>query len=272
MLSGMSLDSGEDYNSLGLGGTNPELITDLLCTKWDIESVSMATSCNNEVTSYMSFLNPFPCGWILFFKYWQELSRDEITKKTKYITGSEDRTAISLHGQLFDVFQLRDAYFKFWENIDTCISDWTATVKQGVAPSIMDSPLFAGLAFTFTWVHSLYGAYPLCIEKDSNGDPSSLLGSIESSVNAEVGDRLHGDDCTSSQYTTCKNFCAQNGYAVEVLNCWFKCVKDCKPIPNKAVQEKYGFDPADDDYFNAADMEAYYDAYEEGYTYYAASS
>jgi hypothetical protein len=267
-ISSASLDSGEDYKSLGLKGTNPDLVKEWVCSKTKAIPVSLATTCDQELTSYQTLLNPFPCGFILAKTYLSQFTVAELASGTiderdtqgditeciqdsncafggKLLTGDVEDTTIFVSGVQYDYLTFIDKFFKVLEDFDTCLSDWVVSIYTHFGVAVGAMPDLMGMIFTFSWIHSTYPMYPLCIEIDSSGDIENYIpASIETAVVAEVEGKSAKSTCSATVELECYDFCSFSGYKYE-LDCYDSCLTNCKPVAVKEVNEKYSISTSD---------------------------
>jgi hypothetical protein len=258
-----------DYKLLGLKGTNPDLVKDWVCTKSGSTPLTFASKCDQGITSYMSLLNPFPCSWVQARTYIDTFTKFELADGSldmldaknsaadcmggdweekgclvgyKWLTGSPDDSTIEYNGIQYDFLDFAQKFFNAFEDFDTCVSDWLSTMYTHIAPGTADYPDSMGLIFTFTWVHSAYPMYPLCIEIDTSGEIESYIpAAMKTAIVAEIEAEAPKPPSCSGTNTeaTCYNFCALDGYKFSD-KCYEDCLfNGCKPIPVKEINDKY---------------------------------
>jgi hypothetical protein len=268
-ISSRELSTGEtDYKLLGLKGTNPDLLKSWVCTKSSSMPITMATVCEQELTSYFTLMNPFPCGWILAKTYLDGFTAKSMGEGTvdhadtagdivsclqeddkdgkgcmvgfKWLTGSGKDSTIMYNNVQYDAFNFISKFFALMEDFDTCVSDWTSTMFTHYSADVVNDPKLMGLMFTFTWLHSTYGMYPLCVEVDSSGKVESYIPtSVETAIIAEVEEYAEEPVCDSTAKTACYDFCGLSGYKF-TDSCYDDCLEnDCKPVPVKSINEEY---------------------------------
>jgi hypothetical protein len=235
-ISSASLASGKDMREMGLGGANPFMIKDYLCDKWGAEPKSMYTDCYDLIAPYMSMLNPWPCGQILFQRVWaEEWEISELQKfgangviDVQWSTRNENclgnihvgaGTGCNTHSieqiGAIDVAELQSGIFRKFEDYQLCVLGYEATLSTYIQNAIIDMPDLGAFVFTFSWVHSVYGYYPLCTSMDSSGDIIEM--NIDSADTAGVNKM---DGCSGAAVTTCANSCS-----TDYSNPW--CMEDC---------------------------------------------
>jgi hypothetical protein len=276
-ISAKSLDSGEDYKMLGLKGTNPEKIKEWVCSKTKATPISYATTCDQELTSYMTLLNPFPCGMVLAKTYSLSFTASQLASGTvdqadtegdfkeciedsggvrrklagciagyKWLTGKATDSTIWYDGVEYDVLTYYDKYFKLIDDYDTCVSDWVTSIYAHLGAGIAENPDSYGLMFTFTWIHSTYSMYPLCIEIDTSGKVESFIpDALETAVEADMADKVTDFGCSASEEQACYNFCKMDGYMYS-SECYTDCLNnDCCPISVKEINDAYSVSSTD---------------------------
>jgi hypothetical protein len=67
----------------------------------------------------------------------------------------------------YDLEVLEHTLFTQWEEYNFCVQDWLATLDAAYSNAVVDLPLSMGIMFTFTYLHSAYGTYPLCVSRNS---------------------------------------------------------------------------------------------------------
>jgi hypothetical protein len=216
-ISAASLDTDYTFGDIGLDGTNPFMIKDYLCDKWAVEPKAVVTECLDMITSYMSFGNPWPCGQIITMRVWQEEMSDSELASIGTIDvqwGRSDNTITSANmvDLEFGIFQ------KFEEYVD-CVSAYEAALIAYVQSSIIDLPELAGALFSFTWIHSTYGYYPLCTTSD--GADGILSINVDSSDLAKI----EKNGCDTAQKNACAASCGGNKATDEW--CMWDCMYSC---------------------------------------------
>merc|ERR1719181_805644 len=108
-------------------------------------------------------------------------------------------------GTLFNVNieSLQMSLFVQFESFGDCMTGWYATSKAYYGAGFLDAPSMAGMLFTFTWTHSTYGNYPLCISM-SGGDMNLMGGDVSGlsmSLNSKGGLTQSAIDNCYSQYS-----------------------------------------------------------------------
>jgi hypothetical protein len=281
-LSSKSLKSGvTDYTKLGLKGTNPEMIEDWVCSKAAAVPLAYATKCEDQLTSYMTMMNPFPCGYITLKKYTASFTKGQILDGTvdHIDTVGDIRDSIGGVGETpgpmigakwfggptvmvndieYDVYMYLENYFKILEDFDTCVSDWVSTLYVHSPSATASSGELGLLLFTFTWVHSSYAMFPLCVTEDASGEvvdfiPPAMVSTIEAEFD-EV-EIKKSTSCTASLEDDCEEFCYQiDGYDFDP-DCWFRCIEnpDCKPVAIDEINTKYGVATSDLETYGGSD-------------------
>jgi hypothetical protein len=215
-ISSGTLKSGKVSSDYGFGGSDPFMIKDYLCDKWGVEPKSMHTDCYDFISSYNSILNPWPCGNIVAMRVWSEEVEDSQVSKIgdagTIDLGTDDGThlAIDFLDLSYNIFQ------KFQEYVD-CVEAYEATLSSFIQMSIIDAPKFMGLMFTFTWVHSTYGMYPLCTGKDGSGGVTSV--NVDSTDTAG----MITNECSTSEIATCKTSCDTDSSGDCMWDCMYSC-------------------------------------------------
>jgi hypothetical protein len=222
-ISAISLTSTGEDSDYGLDGTDPNNIVDYLCDKWGVEPKAMYTSCYDEITSYMSVMNPWPCGEITFHR----MSKEEFTT-AELQTISQDGVQELYHNDemvgALDLVQLSETMFLAFEDYVDCVETWESTFATYVGFFIADVPVAAPIApllFTFAWVHSTYPNYPLCTEVKSDG-------TIEATnVDAEDIDSVMTNECSASELNACSADCSSSKSKKEDEWCFWDCSEAC---------------------------------------------
>jgi hypothetical protein len=212
----------DDISDYNMGGTNPLEIKDYLCDKWDILPKAMSTSCYDKISSYMSLLNPWPCGQIIFHRMWEEEWETSQLMKLgdggiiEMYWGDEGKVAV------LDVVDLKTGLFQKFEEYVDCVAGYESTLSAYIQSAIIDMPLASGISFAvfgFTWVHSAYGNYPLCTD---------ISGSTIASTNVDSADiaKVSTTKCTSSEIATCEADC-NDAADYSNYDCFDDCVASC---------------------------------------------
>jgi hypothetical protein len=223
-ISAIELTSTGEISDYGLSDTDPNLIVDYLCDKFDVEPKAMYTSCYDEITSYMGLLNPWPCGEITFHRLWKEE-----TTTAELQTISQDGVQEiywAEHGMVaaLDLVALTETMFLAFEDYINCVETWEATFSTYVGFSIADMPIMgpiAPLIFTFTWVHSSYANYPLCTEVESDGTIK------EFNIDAADVASVLTNECTASELNACSADCSSSTSKKEDEMCFYDCSQAC---------------------------------------------
>jgi hypothetical protein len=252
-------------DDIGMDGSNPTAVVDYLCTKFQISSATWPQKCSGHYTSYMSMLNPFPCGQILFMEKWKEFSDGNILgiDTSDFLEGNAysinelstatfggDKGYFCLHNPdgspyCMNFYDIANTLFKEFETFSTSAADWFATVDAYVLPSVVDMWFQFGMLFSFSYVHSTYPNYPLCVGSWADADPSDPdLGSIpaplsDSSTMKPVkfgwksidftaykakDDAV--DACGDAQINLMEQFCSR-GYYFESPSCEYCMMDNC---------------------------------------------
>jgi hypothetical protein len=272
-LSSKDLKSGADIKDLGLKGTNPDLVKDWICTKTKAVPLTYATKCEDELTSYFTLLNPFPCGYVLLKTYLNTFTSTQLIDGTvdqidtegdlrdcagglyteagcigglKWLAG-EDAT-VMYNGMDYDILAFYGEFFKLIDDFETCTSNWVTSIYAHMGAAVGDNPNFGAMVFTFAWIHSAYAMYPLCIDTSSGSIENYIPAGMESSVVSDLSDKAGkiSSACTSTKIEACKDFAVFNGYKME-KDPYLDCVQsaDCMPIPVKAINTKYSIATSD---------------------------
>jgi hypothetical protein len=152
------------YEAYRLRGTNPFLITDYVCTgsAGNVQAMSIYSSCDQEITSYLTVLNPFPCATIPLIKVYQAL-----------VAGGLE---LGIHTMGFDKYvatldfdDLAFTLFNVFEDYSSCVDSWATSLTFHFVKAMLEFPEMLGIAWSFTWLHSVYGMYPLCAVANDDG-------------------------------------------------------------------------------------------------------
>jgi hypothetical protein len=278
-----------DIMDMGMGGSNPLAVTDYLCTKYDVSSATWPSKCKAGYSSYMTMLNPFPCGQILFMEKWDEFIDGTVlgfdTKKfldgevysvndiTTSVFGGDNGEfcLVNFDGAPFcmNFYDLAYTIFKEAETFSVCVADWMATVDAYVLSSVVDMWYGFGMMFTFSYVHSTYPYYPLCVGSFSDATSSlpdvgttgvSLIsgqmpvkfgwGALDFTSYAAKDAKANACDSTSVQ-DTIDDFCSRAGYA-ETGACYMCMESNCDSIalgsfPTECCNAEFEAEIGDDD-------------------------
>lgn len=299
-ISSKSLDSGEDVKKLGLKGTNPEKIKEWVCSKTKATPISYATTCEQEMTSYMTILNPFPCGFVLAKSYVTSFTASQLAEGTldhedteqdlidcmgtasaseagclvgyKYITGSADKDTVQFGDMEYDMQAFYKKFFVAIDDFDTCLSDWTTTVYAHMGAAVAADPASMGMTFTFSWVHSAYPMYPLCVDVSTTGEIVNVIpASMKTEIENEMDKYEEDLSCTYTQKTACKDFCKElPGYSWW-SDCYTECLaNDCCPVVVELLNQWYSVSTSDLTTYGSAGSCTYtdnvvYDVYDAGW-------
>jgi hypothetical protein len=214
-----ALKTGKDTSDLGLEGSNPYMIKDYLCDKWDVEAKVLYTSCYDDINSYMNLFTPWPCAEIIMNRLWDEEWENSQLPKI----GDNGVVTINYEDGVFAKVDFKDTYFKKFEEYIDCVEHWDATFKTYITQGIMDLPEAGAMhmfLIGFTWIHSTYGSYPLCTVKDSNGEVTNF--NIDSSDTSGMVFNL----CTKSELTACEASCNTDAKDFEIY-CMDECEMTC---------------------------------------------
>jgi hypothetical protein len=201
-ISSASLNAGE--SDFGLYDSKL-MIKDYLCDKWGVTAKAFYTSCYDEITSYMSLMNPWPCGEIIFHRIWKEEWDTSALQKigdngvVEAYWGTEMVAAL-------DFVALTDSMFVKFEEYTDCVAAYETTLSAYVQAMIVDLPVLAGISymvFGFLWVHSTYGNYPLCTDLDTSTGEI-----VETNVDAADKAKVDKNDCSSTYISYCETSCS----------------------------------------------------------------
>jgi hypothetical protein len=119
-------------------------------------------------------------------------------------------------------YDLSYTLFKESETFSTCVADWMATIDAYILSAVVDMWYSFGMLFSFSYVHSAYPYYPLCVGSfDSNGDAISLISGDTPEKFGWAGldytayaakDAVTSACDTSSVSTLIDGFCSRPGY------------------------------------------------------------
>jgi hypothetical protein len=84
-------------------------------------------------------------------------------------------------------YSLANSLFKEHETFSTCVADWFATVDAYIISSVVDIWYSFGMLFTFSYVHSTYPYYPLCV---GSIDSSGVTGSYDSAISGDTPEKF----------------------------------------------------------------------------------
>jgi hypothetical protein len=160
-----------------------------LCDSFSVKAQSMSFPCWAQFTSYMSLLNPLPCGQAIVQNFIESFDNEDLEPYDATINSAYINAA-----------NLQYSMFREFENFDYCVESWIGSVQAYLASGAVAEPKYMGLFFTFTWLHSTYGFYPLCV-LNADGTMKSIV--------EDMGDAFSGSaisfDC--DQEPTCLAFC-----------------------------------------------------------------
>jgi hypothetical protein len=268
-----------DIMDMGMGGSNPLAVTDYLCTKNDISTATWPSTCKGGYSSYMTMLNPFPCGQILFMEKWGEFIDGSILgfDTKKFLDGEaysvNDLTTATFGGDngefclwnfdgapfCMNFYDLAYSLFKESETFSTCVADWMATVDAYILSSVVDMWYQFGMLFTFSAVHSSYPYYPLCVGSFVGGSPSALVSgntpekfgwaSLDFTAYA-AKDAVAASCGSSSVEAIMDGFCSRRGYK-ETGACYLCMEAHCDTLattfPTDCCNAEFEEDIGDDD-------------------------
>jgi hypothetical protein len=218
VISSASIDSSADdvdYWSYRLRGTNPFLVTDYLCAEDSVQAAAMPTTCESGISSYATMANPWPCGQIPVMKYWQN-------------HGNLLTPTFSFKNMVWEFEDLKHTLMVVYEDYTDCVGDWYETFSTYWDRALIEMPYSLGMMFTFTYVHSTYGLYPLCITLDpETGTPVSQGNT--------GGETIDQPTCTMAQIDACYDFCEAE--AAGDTSCVQCCVwsEECAPCLEEAM-------------------------------------
>jgi hypothetical protein len=219
----ISSGTASSKDKYGLGGSDPLTIKDYLCDKWDVLPKAHYTSCYDKISSYMSLLNPWPCGQIIFHRMWKEEWETSQSLKVgdngviEFYWGEDGKVAV------LDVVDLQTGLFQKFEEYTDCVAGYEATLGAYIQSAIIDLPEVSALAFAvfgFTWVHSAYGNYPLCTESSGG---KILSTNVDSSDEAKV--EIMSDGCGST-ISQCEADCNDEA-DYSNYECFDECTYSC---------------------------------------------
>jgi hypothetical protein len=171
-------------------GADVDGIVSYLCDAHGMETNMLPLSCYDYVSSYFSILNPWPCGQIAYTAFMQLLQDSTYA----WLTGhSEDSAEVAG----FETY--KQNIFTAYEGMFSCSFAWWMTVDAYWGQAYLDHMEGNGILFTFTWVHSTYPNYPLCLSVDSSGELESFGDYDDSDF------ELQTEGVDSSEMSTCYN-------------------------------------------------------------------
>jgi hypothetical protein len=174
----ISVDESDAFD-YGTGGEsnliNAYSIKEYMCYRHGATPMTIMTKCIDKITSYQTFLHPYPCAMLITQKL--ELPYEEFMAK----------------GMDPDKLQIDLGYFLVaYEDFTTCSVSWFGTVLSSMPSAVYsgdaDEVAIMALAFTFAWTHSAYALYPLCVSVDSStGAVSTANSATDISLNLMSG-------------------------------------------------------------------------------------
>jgi hypothetical protein len=181
---------------------HPNEITNYLCSGFNVQPWAMPTVCTDYLSSYMTLFNPLPCGQIGFQIMFSELPDMLLGKDSDFLENA--------HIGYATVNNLQRNLFVPFEDFIDCSIGWLATLKAYYRAAVLDAPHLFGILMTFTWTHSTYGNYPLCIETGDSGEIQAYGGDFS---DLDIG--LNSDGAASQSdidycYTTYSNWWDQD--------------------------------------------------------------
>jgi hypothetical protein len=161
---------------------DPEDIKDYMCVAHTTKPMATVTGCIDKLSSYATMMNPWPCAGMITGAF------------MKYLPFLNDMTKATM-GYFFVAF----------EDYSGCVMDWYATVSSHYSAAVLDQPETYGVAFTFTWTHSSYGVYPLCLTTSDDGSVSASETMTESGLELLSGcvSNQAEDDCYDETVSGC---------------------------------------------------------------------
>jgi hypothetical protein len=200
--------SGYGYEDYGLGGTDPYLVEEFLCTKVSTSTISIPVDCVQDVTSYMSLMNPNPCNWILTMRWWQE-HPTVLPETISYVDWSyeeEGEGNLDFFGMSRDVYvnaidtgSLMYTLFVPFETYQECLSSWYSTFSSHYPLALVAMPETLGMMWSFTMTHISYGLYPLCT--------NVVDGVIQPILPPDTTVDYDVYSCTSEEEFGCTDYC-----------------------------------------------------------------
>jgi len=220
-ISGATLQTGKGYADLGLDGTNPDNVKVWMCTKHSVKPCTWWSKCTDYYTSYQSGGTQNPCAQLQFQRQLELFAQSEEGQEAysdiKQHFGGTEQAGLMQHDWsgdgLTSVWKKQMIYnlFKEHEGFAACASDWYATTAAWLNAAMVDATgimwAITPFMFGFTWVHSTYGFYPLCANRDGNGDFTNFC--------ADKHDPNWLHSCTQDQLTALSTFCIRPGYIDE---------------------------------------------------------
>jgi hypothetical protein len=194
-------DGGQNKISVNGIAVDPTETNWYLCDAFSVKAQATPMPCWTQVTSYMSVFNPLPCGQAVAQRLF-EMVDGETVKLNEY-----DAT---INKAYLNAGNLQYIAFREFENYDYCVESWIASTSAYLRTAAVADPKFMGVAFTFTWLHSTYGYYPLCV-KAADG---SLLKTLDDGEDAFEG---MGFDMSCTMEATCLNACTPSSRRLEAL-------------------------------------------------------
>merc|ERR1711924_553903 len=101
--------------------------------------------------------------------------------------------------------------FNEFEDYEYCITTWFSTIAAYYSTAIIDAPKFMGLLFSFSWIHSVYPFYPLCVTQ-TNG--------VIDAYGVDSTDGVTVFTCGSSAQATCASECGGSASAAKKSDPW----------------------------------------------------
>jgi hypothetical protein len=177
-----------EYGSSVNDWLDPKGIKQFTCDAHSVTPYAVATGCTDAYSSYYSLLNPWPCGQILTRSYAATLPEGEVQSAIDSATGFE--------ANFFAIDKYLGTHFVAFEDYDACMEAWFAVIYSQYPTAMIDLPISLGLIFTFSYTHSSYGFYPLCLT--TAGSEVTAKDSV-----AEAGFSLMSTCVTSAEESTC---------------------------------------------------------------------
>jgi hypothetical protein len=184
---------------------DPWMITNFLCDGWEIKPQSHYSPCWRAEASYMSMFNAWPCGQNTVMRLFQSM----------------DDGYLDWHFGDVHIGTLQYTLFNEFEGMGLCVDSWLAAIDAYLQSAIVAFPMFMGTAFTFTWIHSTYGFYPLCLNFDAFGNVAGWEDERSLSL-------YKGAASNCAYVTTCESYCMGGAYALnpEAAYCMEDCMED----------------------------------------------
>ncbi|EGB04061.1 hypothetical protein AURANDRAFT_67476 [Aureococcus anophagefferens] len=186
-------------------------IREFLCHAHSMKPMAVGYECVDKITSYMTMMNPFPCGQILIdgandLQGTLESQMDSMANYALGLAGVRDVNTNDVGGTIETIaagsanwLEEASTLFYQFEHFENCQADWVNVMDAYYISAVVDMPTTAGVAFAFTYVHSTYGNYPLCVGRDNQGKFAAINTATEAGMFPLMSDAVSMNDILSCE-------------------------------------------------------------------------